>query len=118
MLVLAFAVVSAVMALPKEFHIDCSSWPGAVAVEIDFRFTPVRGKRIDTGFEMQPKTDPIDVRQSLERRLREAGWRYRVIGKNILVIEGSKDSPIQSVVFTSKDWKPDVRMVLLPPDKK
>lgn len=116
LLILAFFAI--VDTLPKEFHIDCSSWSGAVAAEIDFRFVPVSGNRIETGFEIQPKTEPEDVRNVLERNLRDAGWRYRKIGKGIIILEGSKNSPIRSVEFTSKVWKPDVRVVFLPPYKK
>ncbi len=36
----------------------------------------------------------------------------------MLVLHGPKKSPIRSVEFTSKGWKPDVRVVFLVPDKK
>ena len=106
------------MVLPKEFHIDCSGWPGAVVAEIDFRYTLTNGKRISTGIFMQPGTTPNHVQFILSDVLDTAGWRYRKVGKSILVIEGSKTSPIQSVVFKSKQWTPDVRMVILTPPKK
>lgn len=113
-----FLLISIVDALPKEFHIDCTGWPGEAVTRIHFRYVPINGKRIDTSVEMQPKTTPDDVRYGLKLSLQEAGWRYREIGNGILVLEGSKNSLIRSVEFTSKTWKPDVRVVFLSPNKK
>ncbi len=117
MTALCLVAISAVMALPKEFHIDCSGWPDAAVVQIHFRFVPEKGKRIDTSIEMRPGATPQTLRRGIESILQDAGWRYRTVGKSIIVLEGSKDSPIQSVVFKSKDWKPDVRMTFLVPEK-
>lgn len=112
---LAVAVTAMLVPVPKEYHIDFSGWPGTASVKIDYRFTPVKGQGINVGLRMEPDTSPTDVRDEIERSLRDAGWGYRTVGKGILIVEAAKGSAVRSIEFKSKDWKPDVRVVLVPP---
>jgi hypothetical protein len=50
--------------------------------------------------------------------MERSGWRGYTVGKAVLVLQGSKKSPIRSIEFKSKGWKPAVRWVPLLPDKK
>lgn len=115
---LTFAITSAVLLIPAEQHIDCSGWTGAVQVEFDVRITARDGTVFIATVELLPGSTGTHARDTLWAILEKAGWRGHTVGKGILVLEGSKKSAVRSVEFKSKDWKPDVRWVPLPPEKK
>lgn len=116
--VITFTVTFVLFALPWEYHIDCSGWTGAAVVRFSMRITARDGTVVKAGIEMQPNTTPEDVRAIIWSQLEMVRWRSSEVGKGILVLEGAPKSPIWSVEFTSKDWKPDVRMVLKLSEKK
>jgi hypothetical protein len=118
MISLVFAAVSAVFLLPWEYHIDCSGWTGARVAYFEMRAIARDGAIVEVGVELQPRADAEDARYPLWRDLNEAGWRVTKVGKAILVVEGSPKSAVRSIEFTSKAWKPEVRMVLKVPEKK
>jgi hypothetical protein len=118
MYALTLAVASAVHAVPKECHIDCSNWTGVMAVKITVRVTTTDGTVFEYTGEFQPKTNPEGVRDVLEYRLGELGLHGYQVGKSIYVLQGAKKSTVRSVEFISKSWKPDVRWAFLPPQKK
>lgn len=115
---LTLAVASAVLIIPREYHIDWSGWTGAAVVEVAVRITEMDGTVRKTTIEVQPDTTPEQVRDAVWCHLETTGWRGRKVGKGIFVLEGAKESSIRSVEFTSKGWKPDVRVVFVVPDKK
>lgn len=115
---LAFAVALAVFVLPREYHVDCTGWNGAARVEFALRITAMDGTVYKTKVELLPDSTATEARDTLVLALERAGWRVRSVGKGILVLEGSKKSAVRTVEFTSKDWRPDVRMMLLVPEKK
>lgn len=115
---LAFAFASALLVVPSERHIDCSGWGGNGTIQLDVRVTAMDGTIHKTSIELFPGSDDETARDSIWLGLRNKGWRGREVGKAILVLEGSKTSHIRSVEFTSKGWKPDVRVVFVVPDKK
>ena len=115
---LVLAAVSAVFLLPCEYHIDFSGWHGAAMVEFDVRVTSKEGTIYETTIQLAPGATVIQARDLLWFALKRDGWRGHTVGKGILVLEGSKKSAIRSVEFTSKNWKPDVRWMPLPPEKK
>lgn len=113
------AAVTAMMLLsPREYHIDCSGWNGAAAVEFEVRLTAVDGTVFKTSIQLFPGSTATNARDLVWVGPKAAGWRGHTVGKGILVLEGAKKSPIRSVEFKSKDWKPDVRIVLIVPPKK
>ena len=114
--ILTFVFV--VLAVSSERHIDCSGWPGTVRVVFDVRISAMDGTVYKTTVELLPGSDAGDARDLIWLGLEENGWRGRTVGKGILVLEGSKTSPVWSVEFTSKGWKPDVRWVPVVPEKK
>ena len=118
MFALALAIASAVHAVPAEYHIDFSGWPGVMMVEFDVRVTAMDGTTYTTTIQLAPGATVIQARNILWFALQRDGWRGHTVGKGIIVLEGSKKSPIRSVEFKSKDWKPDVRWVPLVPEKK
>ena len=115
-LALALAVTSA----PHEYHIDCSGWTGAVVVEFSTKIVTLDGKVLNTTIEVQAGTEPDDVRDALWRRINGAGGRGFTVANGVIVLSVVKNSAIRSVEFTSKNkgWKPEVRLVLLKPEKK
>jgi hypothetical protein len=115
---LTFAIATAVLLIPAERHIDFSGWPGAALVDFDVRVTAMDGTVYKTTIELAPGATVSQARNLLWGCLERNGWRGRTVGKGIIVLEGSKKSPIRSVEFRSKDWKPDVRVVLTAPHKK
>jgi hypothetical protein len=115
---LTFAIATAALLIPAERHIDFSGWPGAATVQFDVRVTAMDGTVYKTSVELFPGSDAEDARGLLWAGLKNAGYRGHTVGKGILVLEASKKSPIRSVEFTSKGWKPDVRAVLKVPEKK
>jgi hypothetical protein len=116
--VLSLAFATCFLLTPNERHIDFSGWPGAVTVEFDVRITALDGTVFKTTIELAPEATVIQARDILWFPLKRNGWRGHTVGKGILVLEGSKKSPIRSVEFTSKGWKPAVRTVLNVPQKK
>ena len=115
---LAFAFASVVLLLPREYHIDCSGWPGVAAVKITVRITAADGTVYEHDGECQSSATPQNLRDILAYHLEEDGNRGYKVGKAIYVLQGFKKSAIRSVEFTSKDWKPDVRVVLKVPEKR
>lgn len=117
MSVLFFALTSVFLVVPKEYHIDCSGWNGAAVVEFDVRITAMDGTVLNSGIELSVDSTSEDARNALWRLLETGGYSGRKVGKGIIVLEGAKRSAIRSVEFKSKDWKPDVRVVLVPEKK-
>jgi hypothetical protein len=115
---LLFVMLSSPVMIPCEYHIDCSGWVGVARVEFDVRVTAADGTVFTTGVELLPGSTAVHARDLIWLGLERAGWRGRLVGKGILVLEGSKGSAVRSVEFKGKDWKPDVRWVPLAPDKK
>lgn len=120
---LTLVIASALLMVPREYHIDCSGWNGAVVIEFGIYITAMDSTVLKTCIEVQPNTTPEDVRDAIESQFKRAGWRYRLVGKGIIVLEGAKGATIRTVEFKAKDWKPAVRVALipampLPPEKK
>ena len=115
---LSVAIAAAVLLVPREYHIDCSGWTGDARVEFSVRITAMDGTVYKTAVELFPGSTATTARDLLWTGPEFHGWRGRTVGKGILVLEGSKKSPIRSVEFTSKGWKPDVRLVFTMPPKK
>lgn len=97
-----------VLAFTSEPYIDCTGWTGAALVEFEMRAVALDGTKVAVTVEMQPDTTPTHARDALETCLKSAGWRYRSVGKGLLFVEGSKDSPVVLIEFKSKQWKPAV----------
>jgi hypothetical protein len=111
--------VSVFLTCPKEYHIDSSGWNGVAQAEIEMRITAMDGTVLNADVVIEPESTPEQVRGTLRVVLRNNhGCQVREVGKNILVLERAKKSPIRSVEFKSKGWKPDVRGLLIPLDKK
>lgn len=115
---LAFAIASALLAVPCEYHIDCSGWPGGATNEFEVRITALDGTTYTSGVELLPESTVATARDLIWFGLERKGWRGYPAGKGILVLQGSQKSAIRSVEFKSKGWKPDVRLVLTAPAKK
>src|SRR5689334_5022140 len=111
MSLLTFATVSAVLAVPHEHHIDCSGWPGVATTEFEVRITAKDGTVFTGAVKLAPGSTPAQARDLLWTYLSSAGYSGRTVGKGIIVLERYKKSPICSVEFKSKDWKPDVRLM-------
>lgn len=101
---LAFAT----QAFTPEPYIDCTGWTGAAVTEFELRAVALDGTKVEITIEMQPDTTPAHARDCIESCFKDAGWRYRSVGKGLLFVEGSKDSPVVLIEFKSKQWKPAV----------
>lgn len=117
MVALGFAMASAILMLPREYHIDCSGWNGGAVVEFKVRITAMDGTVKTGAIELQPGSTPEAARNALWDLLESTGHRGRTVGKGIIVLEGAKMSAVRAIEFTSKDWTPDVRVVFQVPRK-
>jgi hypothetical protein len=116
MLALAFASVLPV--IPSERHIDCSGWNGVAQLEFKVRVTTLDGRNYKSGVELLPNSTAEQARDLLWVALDGNELSGHTVGKEIIVLQGSKKSRIRSVEFESKGWKPTVRYVLVAPEKK
>lgn len=115
---LAHLLLSVVIAaLPCEYVVDCSSAEQAVKFEakLRLRFVTRDGQAIETSAKISPNPTGKVVAVGLTSVLDDCGWRYERLGDGVIVIRGSKTSPIQTVTFASDVWTPVVtRRLVLP----
>jgi hypothetical protein len=113
----ASIIASAVLLIPAEWHIDCSGCNNVAArTTIDIRITTMDGSGFTTGILLGDEPDPATARLLLRLALEDKEYTLAPVGKSILVIQGMK-SPIRSIEFESKGWKPAVRWSPLLPKK-
>lgn len=115
-------LVTAVLAqVPYEYVVDCSTVEHAVKVKnvIALRFEALDGRTIETEMGLNPVLTGKAVALTITSLLDDCGWRYERIGDGVLVIRGSKASPIKDVTFKGGMWVPAVtrRLATQPPPR-
>ena len=110
----ALAVISVILLIPVERHIDCTGWGGAGRAEVDVRIMAMDGTVVAFTMELLPGSSAAVARDCIWDQLETAGWRGYTLGKGIVVLQGAKKCSIRSVEFKSKEWTPTVRYALAP----
>lgn len=117
-----FAFVLAVGVLnhatPVEYVLDCSSWAGKMRSEVELDLTTADGKTFSFDMELLDGATPESVRDTVAAALTDR-WHFQTVGKDVLVIHGSKTSPIRSVKVNGQSWVPVVtRRLAIPPQQE
>ena len=103
---------------PSEFVVDTSFVDKPVNVETSFtfRFESWDGRSGKGEIFLCGSPSVKGTTVALQSVLDDHGWRYDRLADGILIIRGSKTSPVRKVTFTGKVWTPNVtRRFITPP---
>jgi hypothetical protein len=92
---------------PVEYVVDCTSCPGEGKFALVALFEDRDGRQHRAELILERVTPPALV-LTLTSGFDDCGWRYELIDNRILVIRGSRTTPVRSVKFVSQVWTPVV----------